>query len=162
MFNSLLEILDGRTFGRAALKFHSQSFEIDFADVVDLGFITGSFRLRLDGLVYHPVQLANDVGDVGLLPVLLEALVDDVDSIVLRTMRIDPLDIDARLELLENLPAHHLKSFARLVILVSRFLCAHNGSVTLEAGFRNDVVKRCAAFSQESPNERDGLRQIGQ
>ena len=66
------------------------------------------------------MELPHDVRDVSLFAVLLEALVDDVDGIPVFSVVVNALDIDAGLELLEDLPAHDLEALAGLVI--SRWL----------------------------------------
>ena len=108
------------------------------------------------------MQLADDVADVGLFAVLLQALVDDIDRIVFLPVRVDALDVDAGLELLEDLPAHHLEALAGLVVLVGRFLGRQDGGVAVKTGLLDDVVQRRAPLGQECANERDGLGQVGQ
>ena len=102
-------------------------------------------RHGLDRCIDYVMELLDNAGDVGLFPVLLEAHVDDVDRIPIRAVSIDSIGVDARLELLEHLPAHDLETLAGFIILVGRFLAGDNGGIAGETSLLDHVVQRCAA-----------------
>lgn len=64
------------------------------------------------------MELTDDPGDIGLVNVFLETLIDDVNGVVLVPEVIDALDREAGFKFLEDLPADDFKAFARLVILI--------------------------------------------
>ena len=70
LFDGLLEILDGRAFGLAALKLLAQPVEIVFADIVGNLLLDYRVRLHFNHLVNHLVQLADDIADIGLFAIL--------------------------------------------------------------------------------------------
>ena len=111
------------------------------ADVVGVMSISHFVGGCLDRLVYHLVQLSNDVYVVGLLPVLLQALVNDVDRVAVGTVCVYAPDVDARLELLKHLATHHLEALASFVVYVCRLLARHDGGVALKAGLPDNIVQ---------------------
>ncbi len=87
------------------------------------------------------MQLTNNVGDIGLLPVLLQALVNDVGRITVGPVCVDTPDVDTRLELLEYLAAHYLEALAGFVVFIDCILTRLDGGIALEPGLVDNVIK---------------------
>ena len=162
LLDHLPQVLGGGPLGWALLEFLPEPLEVDLADVVRLGRLTHMFRHRLNRLIDNLVELPNDVGDVRLLPVLLEAHIDDVDRVPVCPVSVHAVGVDASLELLEDFSTHHLETLAGLVVLVGRFLAGHDGCVPGEAGFLDHVVQGCVPAVQEPSHQHDRFGQLGQ
>lgn len=115
-----------------------------------------------DRPVNHLVQLPDDGGNIRLLPIPPQALVDHVDGAVITAVGVHACDRKAGFEFLEDRPAHHLESLSGLVVLVGGFLGGYDGRVPGKAGLGDDLVQRSAPLVEEAPHEGDGLRQVGQ
>src|SRR6266545_6013 len=105
---------------------------------------------------------ANNCGDVRLIAIGLQTLVDNIDRIVRVPIGVDALDGEARFELLEYLTGHDLEALSRLVTLVRHFLRCDNRSVAREPGLLADVLKPKIVLRKEPPYHSDSLGQIGQ
>ena len=77
-------------------------------------------------------------------------------------MSVDALGVDARLELLEDLPAHDLETLAGLVVLVCRFLAGDDRGIFRKPGLLDHVIQRGDAVFEEPPHQQDRFGQIGQ
>ena len=108
------------------------------------------------------MQRADDVVDIGLLAVLLQAPVDDVDGVAVRPVGVDAPHVDARPELPEHLAAHHFEALAGLDVLVRGLLAGDDGGVALEARRADHTVERCSRCIEEGPHQGDRLGQIGE
>jgi hypothetical protein len=95
------------------------------------------------------MQLPDNVGNIGLLPVLLQALVDNVDGIPVGSILIDPLNIEAGLEFLEHCPAHDLEAFAALIVFIHSFLTGHDGGISLKTSLCKYIIQRSIPFFQK-------------
>ncbi|OPY86292.1 MAG: hypothetical protein A4E72_01712 [Syntrophus sp. PtaU1.Bin208] len=162
LFDGRLEILHRGAPGRAPFKLPPQPVEVDPADVERGLLFRDVLRLGLNGLINHRMQLADDVADVRLLPVLLKAFVDDLNCLVILPVGVDAFHGNAGLELGKNRPAEDFEAFPRLVVLVGRLLGRQNGRVPLKSRLCDNVVQRSLPFGQKGPHQRDGFGQVRQ
>ena len=156
------QILNRRAFSWASLKLLFQPFEINQANIKGGPVLDDSIGRGVDCLVDNFVDFFDNLADVGPLPVLLQALVYDVDGVAIGPVSVDAPHIDTEFELLEHLAGHHFEPLTGLVVLVGRLLAGDDGCIPSKAALLDDVVKGCASIYQERPRQGDGLGQIVQ
>ncbi|OQB35077.1 MAG: hypothetical protein BWY05_01464 [Euryarchaeota archaeon ADurb.Bin165] len=106
------------------------------------------------------MQFSDDIGDICLLSVILQAFVNDVDSIILLPVIIYSIYRDTCLELLKDFPAHHLKPLSRLVVSVCHFLGCDYGSIPFKSGLCDDIVKGCIPGIKKTSDKSDGFHKV--
>jgi len=63
-------------------KFLAQAFEIYLADAIDIIRYTNSLLGNIDCFIYDSLQFSDDVSDIGLFPVHLNAFVNNINGII--------------------------------------------------------------------------------
>ena len=106
------------------------------------------------------MQFSDNVGDICLLAVILQALVNDVDGIELLPVIIYSIYRDTCLELLEDFPAHHLKPLSGLVVTVCHFLGCDDGSIPFKSGLRDDIVQGCISGVEKTSDKSDSFHKV--
>ena len=69
-----------------------------------------------NGSINNFMKTPDDVGNIGVIPILLQALVNNVNGVIVGPKLIDPFDVEAGFEFLEDLPTHHLKALTGLIV----------------------------------------------